>query len=109
MSGRGGVFSLHGAVNMRGEPFVITEVNGEPFGQLTPREAMNLGTRAIQAAIEAERDAATLVAMRKFGIVVVGDPESADRFAASIIQAIRDNRGQVDPDPAQDVKPGDER
>jgi hypothetical protein len=110
MSGQGGEFALHGAVNRDGKPFVVTSVNGEPFGQLSPAEAIALGTRAIQSAIEAERDAATLLAMRRFAVESgEDDADSAERFAASIIVAIRAHRGQVDPDPRQDVRPEDPR
>lgn len=99
---QGGYFELQGAVNVHGKPFVLTSIDGEPFGQLTPAEAINHGVRAIQAGIEAERDAATFVAMTKFAGGEGDDADDAKRFAAGIIAAIRDHRGQVDPDPRND-------
>lgn len=99
---QGGYFELQGAVNRNGKPFVLTSIDGEPFGQLTPAEAINHGVRAIQAGIEAERDAATFAAMTKFARDPADSDEEAARFAAGVIAAIRDHRGQVDPDPRND-------
>lgn len=90
----GDLIELQGAVRLDGKPFVIVLQNGEQTGQLTPGEAVNFGTRAIQAAIEAERDAATVLAMKGAGF---GEVE-----AAGMLSLIRDHRSQVDPDPRQD-------
>jgi hypothetical protein len=97
MTGQGGNIELQGCVNTAGKPFVITIVNGEPFGQLTPAEALNFGIRAIQASQEAERDAALVNSMRASGF---------DDFTVfGMLTMIREHRSQVDPDPREDVEP----
>jgi hypothetical protein len=53
----GGLIEFQGASNPESKPFVIVVVNGEQFGQLTPRDAALMGLRAMEASIEAERDA----------------------------------------------------
>lgn len=90
----GGLFELQGAVRGDGKPFVRTSIDGKPFGQLTPGEAINHGIRAIQAAVEAERDAATLLGLRSHGM--------DDATIGGMIAMIRKYRGQVDPDPRED-------
>lgn len=95
--GQGGYFELQGCVRIDGKPFVMTTIDGEPFGQLTPAEALNHGIRAVQAAVEAERDAATVLGLKKMGM---GDTE-----IAGFIAMVREHRGQVDPDPREDVQP----
>lgn len=96
-SDSGGLIELQGCVRIDGKPFVITLVDGKKYGQLTPAEALNHGIRAIQAAVEAERDAATVLGLKKMGL---GEQE-----IAGFIAMVRDHRGQVDPDPRQDVPP----
>jgi hypothetical protein len=93
------LIELQGAVRADGKPFVIVIEDGEQTGQLTPAEAVNFGTRAIQAGIEAERDAALVIGMKKFGL---GDAE-----VAGLLTMIREHRTQVDPDPRKDHKPDD--
>lgn len=84
--------------NNEGKPFVHLFINGKRVGQLTPRETLDHGIRAIQAAQEAERDAAIIVGMQR---EYPDDPAHADRLAAAMLHMIRENRGQVDPDPAK--------
>jgi 20S proteasome alpha/beta subunit len=67
MAGEGGIYSTHGMVKKDGTPFVATFVNDESFGQLTPKEAVALGIRAISAAIEAERDAGMIAYLKAEG------------------------------------------
>lgn len=100
--GRGGFVEFQGAVRRDGKPFVITLIDGQPLGQLTPSEAQNMGIRAIAAAQEAERDAAIVVASRS----VCETAEEAEEFAAGLLIMIRKHRGQVDPDPRSDHLPG---
>lgn len=90
----GGLFELQGCVTMEGKPFVLTTIDGKPFGQLTPGEALNHGIRAIQAAVEAERDAAAMLGLQKAGL----DEEAI----AGFLVMLREHRGQVDPDPRND-------
>ena len=92
----GGSIETQGACTREGKPFVISIVNGEPFGQLTPREAIEMGTRFIQSAIEAERDAGTLKAMKKYALDSGDDEKAAEQFAASFIMMIREHRDQAD-------------
>jgi anthranilate phosphoribosyltransferase len=93
------LIELQGAVRADGKPFVIVLEDGEQTGQLTPGEAVNFGTRAIQAAIEAERDAALVIAMKKQGL--------STEEVGGLLTMIREHRSQVDPDPRQDHRPGD--
>jgi hypothetical protein len=88
------LIELQGAVRRDGKPFVIVLTDGEQTGQMTPGEAVNFGTRAIQAAIEAERDAATVLGIKQIGL--------GEREAAALLTMIREYRSQVDPDPRQD-------
>jgi hypothetical protein len=85
----GGVFSTQGMATKAGKPFVMTYVNDEPFGQLTPSEAIAMGTRMIQSAIEAERDAGMIAFFRSIDM----DEEDAGRM----IMAMRDHRQQAEP------------
>lgn len=84
-----GVFSTQGGTTKAGKPFVQTLVNDEPFGQLTPAEAIAMGTRIIQSAIEAERDAG-LVAFLKTTAM-------EDEDIGRMIMAMRDHRQQAEP------------
>lgn len=88
---------FQGCVRLDGKPFVVTLLDGDEFGQLTPGEALNMGIRAIQAAQEAERDAALVLGMRAAGF--------DDPTVFGFLKMIRDHRGQVDPDPRDDVDP----
>lgn len=97
MSGQGGYVTFQGCVRIDGKPFVVTEIDGEPLGQLTPAEALNMGIRAIQAGQEAERDAAIVLGLKAQGMT--------DEQVAGLLTLIRDFRGQVDPDPRDDVAP----
>lgn len=101
------LIELQGAVRRDGKPFVIVLEDGEQTGQLTPAEAMNFGTRAIQAAIEAERDAATVLALKKMAADEGESEEAQETAAAGMLQMIRQYRQQVDPDPRQDHRPED--
>lgn len=85
----GGVFSTQGMATKEGKPFVMTFVNDEPFGQVTPAEAIAMGTRIIQSGIEAERDAGTMAFLTSTGM----DEEDAARF----LMAMRDHRQQAEP------------
>jgi len=79
------------------EPFVHVTWGNEK-GQLTPAEAMQHGIRAIQAAIEAERDAGFIDwAMSSDG------PHLELPHAAAMLAGLRDHRSQADPDPRQDA------
>lgn len=97
--------SLQGAVRVDGKPFVVVYVDGEPYGQLTPREALQHGTRAIQAAIEAERDAAVVLACLEQAAGEGKSAEQGERMAGYLLDLTRRHRGQADPDPAVDVRP----
>jgi hypothetical protein len=96
----GGLVEFQGCVRIDGKPFVTTSLDGEPLGQLTPAEALNMGIRAIQASVEAERDAATLLGVKGAGF--------DEATAAGFLQLIRSHRSQVDPDPRNDHLPGGE-
>lgn len=100
------LIELQGAVRRDGKPFVIVLTDGEQTGQLSPAEAINFGTRAIQAAIEAERDAATVLAMKKMTRDEGQSEQDAELAAAGMLQVIRSYRTQVDPDPREDHSPG---
>lgn len=88
-SAKGGVFTTHGQVTIEGKPFVRTEINDQPFGQLTPPEAYALGIRAISAAIEAERDAGMIRHLRSVGMPYEGISE--------LLRGMREHRDQYDP------------
>ena len=87
--GAGGVFSSHGMATAEGKPFVATFVNDQPLGQLTPAEAIALGTRAIQSAIEAERDAGLIRFLKK-------DGKLDDQAIGVLIVGMREHREQWD-------------
>lgn len=89
MSGKGGIFETHGMVTKEGKAFVMTFVNEEPFGQLTPAEAIAMGTRCIQSAIEAERDAGLVAFLKK--------TDMDDDSISGLILAMRDHREQATP------------
>lgn len=86
----GGNIECLGQVRIDGKPFVKTSVNGKDFGQLSPRDAMNMGTRFIMAAIEAERDA---------GIVrwMLDDGKTEDEIGRFLTE-LRSHRDSADPD-----------
>lgn len=87
--GQGGVFSTHGKVTIEGKPFVATYVNDEPFGQLSPKEAIALGIRTISAAIEAERDGGLIRFFKERGM--------DDRAIGALLVGMREHREQYDP------------
>lgn len=87
---QGGMIECQGQVNLQGKPFVMTSVDGKPFGQLTPRSAMNMGTRFIMAAIEAERDAGVIRGMLDEGKTFAEIGEQ--------LTTIRKYRDSTDPD-----------
>lgn len=93
---KGGFVEFQGCVRRDGKPFVITSLDGQPLGQLTPGEALNMGIRAIAAAQESERDAALLIGAKKAGF--------DEHTAAGLLAMIREHRDQVDPDPRSDHK-----
>lgn len=88
-----------GQVRLDGKPFVLLLLDGKAAGQLPPSEAMAMGIRFIQSAIEAERDAATILGLRDAGF--------DDATSAGFLDFVRKHRGQVDPDPRSDHHPGD--
>lgn len=90
MSATGGNITCHGQVTLEGKPFVLTAVDGRPFGQLTPRDAINMGTRFIMAGIEAERDAGLIRSML--------DEGKSKREIGETLTKIRSYRDQADPD-----------
>lgn len=85
----GGVFSTLGGATPEGKPFVMTFVNDEPFGQLSPAEAIAMGTRCIQSAIEAERDAGMIAFLKTTAL--------DDEAIGLMIMAMRDHRQQAEP------------
>lgn len=91
MTGEGGNIECVGQVRADGKPFVLTRVGGKEFGQLSPRDALNMGTRFIMAAIEAERDAGVVRAMLDGGF--------AQQEIAAQLTLIRKYRDSADPDP----------
>jgi hypothetical protein len=95
MSAAGGILDVLGCVTAEGKPFVVTIVNGSPFGQLTPFEAQQLGTRIIQASIEAERDCAVVRHLKAEG--------RSDEEIGAELTKVREWRDQADPDPDQSV------
>jgi hypothetical protein len=86
---KGGVIETQGMVTIKGKAFVTTFVNEKPLGQMSPAEAIAMGTRCIQSAIEAERDAGMIRALQSMGI----EEEDASRF----LLAMRDHRDQAGP------------
>lgn len=97
----GGYVAFQGCVRRDGKPFVKVTIDDDDFGQLTPAEALNMGIRAIQASIEAERDAATILGLKSAGM----DEQSR----AAFLVMVREHRGQVDPDPRDDHQPPEDR
>lgn len=93
------LIELHGAARKDGKPFVLVLIDGQKRGQLTPAEAIAHGTRSIQAAIEAERDAGMVKAMKKAG--------ATDDQIAEMLIGLREERSQADPDPTRSVRPED--
>jgi hypothetical protein len=85
----GGVFSTHGMVTAEGKAFVATFIDEVPFGQLTPAEAIAMGTRCIQSAIEAERDGGMIRHLQSLGM---GDQE-----INALIIGMRDHRDHAGP------------
>lgn len=88
--GMGGVFSTQGKVTKEGKAFVETFVNDEPFGQLSPEEAIAMGVRAISAGIEAERDAGLIRFLK-------ASAKLDDDAIAVLINGMREHRDQYDP------------
>ena len=86
----GGNIECQGCVRLDGKPFVLTRVGGRDFGQLTPRDAMAMGTRFIMAAIEAERDAGVVRGMV--------DEGKTDAEIGAALTTIRKYRDSADPD-----------
>jgi hypothetical protein len=93
VAGEGGVISTEAGCTRAGKPFVITLVNGEKFGQITPAEAIAMGTRFIQHGIEAERDGGMVAYLREQGF--------SDKKIAEEIAQMRDHREQYDPPEAK--------
>lgn len=89
MAGEGGVFETHGMVRKDGTPFVRTFINEEPFGELSVKESVALGVRAISAAIEAERDAGLIAFFRK--------ADFDDEAINVVLNGVREYREQYDP------------
>lgn len=87
----GGVIECVGQVRLDGKPFVRTVVGGRDFGQLSPRDAINMGTRFIMAAIEAERDAGVVRSM-------IDEGKSPTQIGEALTK-IRKYRDSADPDP----------
>lgn len=105
MSDEPTMISFQGCVRRDGKPFVIVVFDEKPVSQLSPAEAAAMGMRALQASIEAERDAAVVLASKE----MAGTTQEADRIAFGILSMIREHRGQVDPDPRNDLSPNDPR
>lgn len=87
----GGNIECVGQVRLDGKPFVKTVVAGQDFGQLAPRDAINMGTRFIMAAIEAERDAGVVRSMI--------DQGKSPAEIGEALTTIRKYRDSSDPDP----------
>lgn len=85
----GGVFSTQGMVTTEGKAFVGTFINDQAFGQMSPAEAIAMGTRCIQSAIEAERDAGLIKFLKSLG---TGAAE-----INALIVGMRDYRDQAEP------------
>lgn len=86
---QGGVISTQGMVTTEGKAFVTTFINEEPFGQMSPAEAIAMGTRCIQSAIEAERDAGLIQFLRS-----IDQDEAAIN---AVLLGMRDYRDQAEP------------
>ena len=86
---KGGVIETQGMVTSEGKAFVTTFVNEEAFGQMSPAEAIAMGTRCIQSAIEAERDAGTIAFLKAQG--------ASEDVINGFILGMRDHRDQAGP------------
>jgi 20S proteasome alpha/beta subunit len=86
---KGGVFETQGMVTVEGKAFVTTFVNEQPFGQMSPAEAIAMGTRCIQSAIEAERDAGLIKFLKSLG--------TGEQEVNALIVGMRDYRNQAGP------------
>lgn len=86
---KGGVISTHGMVTKEGKAFVSTYINEAPFGQMSPAEAIVMGTRCIQSAIESERDAGMVRFLKSLDM-------DEDKINAFIV-GMRDYRDQAEP------------
>ncbi len=95
MSREGGSIQCLGQVRIDGKPFVLTSVAGKDFGQLTPAEAINMGTQFIMAAIEAERDAGVVRGMLDEG-------KTLEEIGAQLT-TIRKYRDSADPNPGGSI------
>jgi hypothetical protein len=89
VKGKGGVISTHGMVTAEGKAFVTTYVDEVPFGRMTPAEAIAMGTRCIQSAIEAERDAGLIRFLKSLG--------TGEQEINALIRGMRDYRDQAEP------------
>lgn len=87
----GSVVSTDARATLEGKPFVVVLVNEVEVGQLTPAEAIAMGTRFIQSGIEAERDAGTVAFLTSYG----GGMDKQD--VGAFIAAMRDHRQQAEP------------
>lgn len=92
MGAKGGILGTEAGATAEGKPFVVTLVDGAKFGQLTPSEAIAMGVRCIQSAIEAERDAGTVAFFREQGM--------GDREIAGFLHGMRAHRQQSEPNEA---------
>lgn len=86
---QGGIFETQGCVTEEGKAFVATFLNGQSFGQLSPAEAIAMGTRCIQSAIEAERDAGLIKFLQSLG--------TGQQEINALIAGMRDYRDQAGP------------
>ena len=91
---------------MQGEPFVTTLVDGKEFGTLSCQDALNMGLRIIQSAIEAERDAGLLRAGIHIAKDAGDDDEAALRYGAGLIELTRRFRSQADVEDHEGVHVG---
>jgi hypothetical protein len=87
----GKVVSTDARATLAGKPFVVVLVNDEEVGQLTPGEAIAMGTRFIQSGIEAERDAGTVAFLTSF------EGGMDEQAIAAFIVAMREHRQQAEP------------
>lgn len=76
----------------QGKPFVAIILDGKELGQLDPDTCQQLGLRAIQAGIEAERDAGFFKFMR----VLDPSPDGL-QAAGAMLHGLREHRAQYDP------------